>query len=345
MARPRWFKRALGGVSTSLLTIVIVSFFAGVVLRGSNRPAFLLATQLFTFALGSWLVVLFLRLIFRPRSTAEAKVLVEAAPSHTHSRSNARGLHWRDLVLPRDVLERLQSICKVMRDLENYQRTWGTLPPNGLLLVGPPGVGKSMGAEVMAHEAGVPFFELDASDLKVEGVWGSAEKRLREFFTNVRENTPAIVFIDEIDSIASKRTANPHDGAQQAENNLRNALLLLLEQPTKASEFILTLGGTNRPEVLDEAVLSRLSVTIRFFLPDLEAREKLWQHYTTPYAKRLEVSPRELAHLSEGYSGRDIASVCREAPLLAHAKKYEVVGINEFKDAMSRLSLNAKRGR
>jgi SpoVK/Ycf46/Vps4 family AAA+-type ATPase len=319
MARPRWFKRALGGVSTSLLTIVIVSFFAGVVLRGSNRPAFLLATQLFTFALGSWLVVLFLRLIFRPRSTAEAKVLVEAAPSHTHSRSNARGLHWRDLVLPRDVLERLQSICKVMRDLENYQRTWGTLPPNGLLLVGPPGVGKSMGAEVMAHEAGVPFFELDASDLKVEGVWGSAEKRLREFFTNVRENTPAIVFIDEIDSIASKRT--------------------------KASEFILTLGGTNRPEVLDEAVLSRLSVTIRFFLPDLEAREKLWQHYTTPYAKRLEVSPRELAHLSEGYSGRDIASVCREAPLLAHAKKYEVVGINEFKDAMSRLSLNAKRGR
>jgi SpoVK/Ycf46/Vps4 family AAA+-type ATPase len=236
----------------------------------------------------------------------------------------------------------LQSICTVMKDLEGYQRTWGTLPPHSLLLVGPPGVGKSMSAEVMAQEAGVRFFELDASSLKVEGVWGSAEKRLQEFFAEVRANTPAIVFIDEIDSIASKRSADPRDGAQQAENNLRNALLLLLEQPTAASEFALTLGGTNRPEVLDEAILSRLSVTIRFPLPDLEAREQLWQHYTKPYEKRLSVSPLELAQLSAGYSGRDIANVCREAPLLAHAKKLGVVGLNEFKTAMRQLSLNVK---
>jgi cell division protease FtsH len=197
---------------------------------------------------------------------------------------------------------------------------------------------------VIAQQAGVNFFELDSSELKAEGIWGSAEKRLQDFFAQVNANTPAIVFIDEIDSLASARTANPRDGAQQAENNLRNALLLLLEQPTTASAFILTLGGTNRPEVLDEAVLSRLSVMIRFPLPDVEAREKLWQLYTKPYAHRLAVSCRELGLESEGYSGRDIANVCREAPLLAHAKKREVVGLREFKEAMQRLSLNAKQG-
>jgi SpoVK/Ycf46/Vps4 family AAA+-type ATPase len=342
MARPHWSKRILGGFSKILLALAVVSFFAGVVLRNTNQAAYLLAIQLFAVALVTWLVIQLLRRFSRSSPEPTTKVLISPTPSQHHSRKSSPRLHWHDLILPNDVLERLQSICTVMKDLEGYQRTWGTLPPHGLLLVGPPGVGKSMSAEVMAYEAGVRFFELDASGLKVEGVWGSAEKRLQEFFSEVRGNTPAIVFIDEIDSIASKRSSDPRDGAQQAENNLRNALLLLLEQPTAASEFVLTLGGTNRPEVLDEAILSRLSVTIRFPLPNLEAREKLWQHYTKPYAKRLSVSPLELARLSAGYSGRDIANVCREAPLLAHAKKLEVVGLNEFESAMRQLSLNVK---
>jgi cell division protease FtsH len=343
MARPRRNPRWLNLLSRLLLWTAVLSFFVAVVLQHRDRILFLRVAFVFTLALGSWLILQFLRLIIRV-PPLQARVRVEPPTTSNNQHAKGRSLHWDDLVLPKAVLERLQAITAVMKDLQGYEKIWGTLPPHGLLLVGPPGVGKSMSASVIAQQAGVNFFELDSSELKAEGIWGSAEKRLQDFFAQVNANTPAIVFIDEIDSLASARTANPRDSAQQAENNLRNALLLLLEQPTTASAFILTVGGTNRPEVLDEAVLSRLSVMIRFPLPDVEAREKLWQLYTKPYAHRLAVSCRELGLESEGYSGRDIANVCREAPLLAHAKKREVVGLREFKEAMQRLSLNAKQG-
>jgi SpoVK/Ycf46/Vps4 family AAA+-type ATPase len=341
MARPRRHPRWLNHLSRPLLWTAVLAFFVAVVLQPRDRDLFLRAALVFTLALGSWLVLQFLRLIIRgPPSQARVRVGPPVTIDKHHTKKHS--LRWDDLVLPEAVLERLQATTTVMKDLQGYQKIWGTLPPHGLLLVGPPGVGKSMSAKVMASQAGVNFFELDSSELKAEGIWGSAEKHLRDFFAQVNANTPAIVFIDEMDSLASARTANPRDGAQQAENNLRNALLLLLEQPTTASAFILTIGGTNRPEVLDEAVLSRLSVTIRFPLPDVAAREKLWQLYTKPYAHRLDMSCRELALESEGYAGRDIANVCREAPLLAHAKQHEVVGINEFKDAMQQLSRDAR---
>ena len=232
--------------------------------------------------------------------------------------------------------DELVEIVNFLKDPIRYGRLGGR-PPKGVLLVGPPGTGKTLLARAVAGEAGVPFFSISGSEF-VEMFVGVGAARVRDLFEQARKHAPAIIFIDELDALGRARGAYVGGGHDEKDQTL-NQLLAELDGFDPSSGLVL-LGATNRPEVLDPALLraGRFDRQILVDRPDKRGREQILDVHMKKVAKLAEdVKPEQIAALTPGFTGADLANLVNEATLLATRRNAEAVTMGDFTSAIERM--------
>ena len=229
----------------------------------------------------------------------------------------------------------VMEIVDFLKNPKKYTALGGKIP-KGALLVGPPGTGKTLLAKAVAGEAQVPFFSLSGSDF-VEMFVGVGASRVRDLFKQAREKAPCIIFIDEIDAIGRARGKNMMMSNDERENTLNQ---LLVEMDGFGTDLgIIILAATNRPDVLDSALLrpGRFDRQISIDRPDLVGREAIFKVHLTPIKISQTLDIHKLAEQTPGFAGADIANVCNEAALIAARKGKEAVDMSDFQDAIDRV--------
>ncbi|GMH43208.1 hypothetical protein BSKO_11130 [Bryopsis sp. KO-2023] len=222
------------------------------------------------------------------------------------------GISWDDIAGLRVAKQALYEsvILPTLRsDLFQGLRT----PPRGLLLYGPPGNGKTLLAKALASEAKATFFNISASSLTSKWV-GEGEKLVRALFQQANENQPSIIFIDEIDSILSARSASENDAMRR----LKTEILVQFDGVASGDSRVVVIGATNRPQELDDAARRRLVKRIYIPLPDPESRNAIISHLFSKQSHALSAGDiRRIVAVTEGYSGSDLNALCKEAAMVA----------------------------
>jgi cell division protease FtsH len=229
----------------------------------------------------------------------------------------------------------VMEIVDFLKNPKKYTALGGKIP-KGALLVGPPGTGKTLLAKAVAGEAQVPFFSLSGSDF-VEMFVGVGASRVRDLFKQAREKAPCIIFIDEIDAIGRARGKNVMMSNDERENTLNQ---LLVEMDGFGTDLgIIILAATNRPDVLDTALLrpGRFDRQISIDRPDLHGREAIFKVHLKPIKTAQTLDIHKLAEQTPGFAGADIANVCNEAALIAARKNKDSVDMSDFQDAIDRV--------
>ncbi|MFT8736052.1 MAG: ATP-dependent zinc metalloprotease FtsH [Zymomonas mobilis] len=248
---------------------------------------------------------------------------------------------FNDIAGIEEAREELEEIVDFLKDPTRFSRLGGKIP-KGALLVGPPGTGKTLLARAIAGEAGVPFFSISGSDF-VEMFVGVGASRVRDMFEQAKKNAPCIIFIDEIDAVGRHRGAGLGNGNDEREQTL-NQLLVEMDG-FEANEGIIILAATNRPDVLDPALLrpGRFDRQVIVPRPDIEGRLKILQVHMkkTPLAPDVDV--RTIARGTPGFSGADLANIVNEAALLAARKGKRLVAMSEFEEAKDKVMMGAER--
>ncbi len=243
---------------------------------------------------------------------------------------------WNAVVLPENAKRELMTLQRILEDPNGYKKRWGMEPPLGAILHGPPGTGKTMIARALAGSAGYTF--LAPSPAELNSMWvGESEKAIRALYDQARASAPCVVFLDELDTLAAQRSGSGSDrgGAGRTFNNATNQLLQEIDG-FRGRGRVFTIGATNRLDILDAAITSRLGMHVHIGLPDTGALVNLFRLYTWPYHDRLDVSAEMLAYSATGMSGRDVQEVSKLAAMNAEGRGRERVGVQEFSEAFSR---------
>ncbi|MEE2566403.1 ATP-dependent zinc metalloprotease FtsH [Hyphobacterium marinum] len=237
--------------------------------------------------------------------------------------------------------EELQEIVEFLKDPSKFQRLGGKIP-KGALLVGPPGTGKTLIARAVAGEANVPFFTISGSDF-VEMFVGVGASRVRDMFEQAKKNAPCIIFIDEIDAVGRSRGAGLGGGNDEREQTL-NQLLVEMDG-FEANEGIILIAATNRPDVLDPALLrpGRFDRQVVVPNPDIIGREKILKVHMREVPIASDVDPKTIARGTPGFSGADLANLVNEAALLAARRNKRLVGMSEFEEAKDKVMMGPER--
>ena len=237
--------------------------------------------------------------------------------------------------------EELIEIVEFLRDPKKFTRLGGRIP-KGVLLVGPPGCGKTLLARAIAGEAAVPFFSISGSDF-VEMFVGVGASRVRDLFVQGKKNAPCIIFIDELDAVGRHRGAGLGGGHDEREQTL-NQLLVEMDG-FESNEGVILISATNRPDVLDPALLrpGRFDRQVVVSMPDIRGREKILRVHMqkTPIDK--DVNPVILAKGTPGFSGADLENLVNEAALLAAKRDKEKIGMADFEDAKDKVYMGLER--
>ncbi len=235
----------------------------------------------------------------------------------------------------------LQEIVEFLRDPQKFQRLGGRIP-RGALLVGPPGTGKTLIARAVAGEANVPFFTISGSDF-VEMFVGVGASRVRDMFDQAKKNAPCIIFIDEIDAVGRHRGAGLGGGNDEREQTL-NQLLVEMDG-FEANEGVIIIAATNRPDVLDPALLrpGRFDRQIVVPNPDVAGREKILKVHMRKVPVAPDIDARVIARGTPGFSGADLANLVNEAALLAARRNKRLVTQAEFEDSKDKVMMGAER--
>jgi cell division protease FtsH len=237
--------------------------------------------------------------------------------------------------------EELEEIVDFLKDPQKFQRLGGKIP-KGVLLVGPPGTGKTLLARAIAGEANVPFFTISGSDF-VEMFVGVGASRVRDMFEQGKKNAPCIIFIDEIDAVGRHRGAGLGGGNDEREQTL-NQLLVEMDG-FESSEGVILIAATNRPDVLDPALLrpGRFDRQVVVPNPDVAGREKILAVHIRKVPIAADVEPRTIARGTPGFSGADLANLVNEAALLAARRGLKSVSMAEFEAAKDKVMMGAER--
>ncbi len=237
--------------------------------------------------------------------------------------------------------DELQEVVDFLKDPGKFQRLGGKIP-KGALLVGPPGTGKTLLARAVAGEAGVPFFSISGSDF-VEMFVGVGASRVRDMFEQAKKNAPCIIFIDEIDAVGRHRGAGLGGGNDEREQTL-NQLLVEMDG-FEASENIILIAATNRPDVLDPALLrpGRFDRQVVVPNPDVSGRERILRVHMKDVPLAADVNVKTIARGTPGFSGADLANLVNEAALTAARKDRRMVTHRDFEDAKDKVLMGSER--
>jgi cell division protease FtsH len=235
----------------------------------------------------------------------------------------------------------LQEIVEFLKDPQKFQRLGGKIP-KGVLLVGPPGTGKTLLARAIAGEANVPFFTISGSDF-VEMFVGVGASRVRDMFEQGKKNAPCIIFIDEIDAVGRHRGAGLGGGNDEREQTLNQMLVEM--DGFESNEGVILIAATNRPDVLDPALLrpGRFDRQVVVPNPDVNGREKILRVHMKKVPLAADVDPKVIARGTPGFSGADLANLVNEAALLAARRSKRTVAMAEFEYAKDKVMMGAER--
>jgi len=263
-------------------------------------------------------------------------------------RSRAKMLGEKDIKVTFDDVagidearQELVEVVDFLKDPPKFQRLGGKIP-KGVLLVGPPGTGKTLLAKAIAGEAGVPFFSISGSDF-VEMFVGVGASRVRDMFEQGKKNAPCIIFIDEIDAVGRHRGAGLGGGNDEREQTLNQMLVEM--DGFEANEGVILIAATNRPDVLDPALLrpGRFDRQVVVANPDVAGREKILKVHMRKTPLEDNVDPRIIARGTPGFSGADLANLINEAALLAARKGKKAVGMTDLEEAKDKVMMGAER--
>ncbi len=232
--------------------------------------------------------------------------------------------------------EEVVEIVDFLKNPKKYTSLGGKIP-KGVLLVGPPGTGKTLLAKAVAGEANAPFFSISGSDF-VEMFVGVGASRVRDLFRQAREKAPCIIFIDEIDAIGRARGRGPIQGGNDERENTLNQLLVEMDGfPT--DKGVILMAATNRPDILDQALLrpGRFDRQIGIGRPDLKGREQIFAVHMKNIKVDDNISPEQLAEMTPGFVGADIANICNEAALIAARRNKTKIDMDDFNYALDRV--------
>ena len=254
---------------------------------------------------------------------------------------NKNRVTFEDVAGVDEAKEELEEIVDFLKDPGKFQRLGGKIP-KGALLIGPPGTGKTLLARAIAGEAGVPFFTISGSDF-VEMFVGVGASRVRDMFEQAKKNAPCIIFIDEIDAVGRHRGAGLGGGNDEREQTL-NQLLVEMDG-FEANEGIILVAATNRPDVLDPALLrpGRFDRQVVVPNPDLNGREKILRVHMRNVPLSPDVNVKTIARGTPGFSGADLANLVNEAALMAARKNRRMVVQRDFEDAKDKVMMGAER--
>lgn len=248
---------------------------------------------------------------------------------------------FEDVAGIEEAKEELEEIVDFLKDPQRFQRLGGRIP-KGALLVGPPGTGKTLLARSIAGEANVPFFTISGSDF-VEMFVGVGASRVRDMFEQAKKNAPCIIFIDEIDAVGRHRGAGLGGGNDEREQTL-NQLLVEMDG-FEANEGIIIVAATNRPDVLDPALLrpGRFDRQVVVPNPDIDGREKILGVHIRKVPLAPDVNINTIARGTPGFSGADLMNLVNEAALLAARRGKKIVAMQEFEDAKDKVMMGSER--
>ncbi len=243
---------------------------------------------------------------------------------------------FRDVAGVDEAKDELREIVGFLKDPQRYTRLGGRVP-KGVLLVGPPGTGKTLLARAVAGEAGVPFFSISGSEF-VEMFVGVGAARVRDLFERAREKAPAIIFIDELDALGRARGTYPMGGGNDEKEQTLNQLLAELDG-FDASTGLVLLAATNRPEILDPALLraGRFDRQVLVDRPDKRGRVEILKVHLRKVRLAPDADPEKIAALTPGFTGADLANLVNEAALVATRRDADAIGMEDFTAAVERI--------
>jgi len=246
------------------------------------------------------------------------------------------GVTFSDVAGVDEAKDELKEIVDFLKDPQGYGRLGGRMP-KGILLVGPPGTGKTLLARAVAGEAGVPFFSISGSEF-VEMFVGVGAARVRDLFEQARAKAPAIIFIDELDALGRARGIGPMAGGHDEKEQTLNQLLVELDGFDSSTGLVL-LAATNRPEILDPALLraGRFDRQVLVDRPDKAGRMQILNVHLKKARLAPDVEPEKIAALTPGFTGADLANLVNEATLLATRRKADAVTMEDFNNAVERI--------
>ena len=235
----------------------------------------------------------------------------------------------------------LQEIIDYLKDPEKYKRIGADIP-KGILLMGPPGTGKTLLTRATAGEAGVPFYSISGSEF-IEMFVGVGASRVRDLFENAKKEAPAIIFIDEIDSVGRARGTGLGGGHDEREQTLNQILSEM--DGFEPNQSVVVIAATNRPDVLDSALIrpGRFDRQITLDLPQKNARKKILEIHSHHIPLDDDVDLENLSARTISFSGADIKNLVNEAALLAGRKSKSKVGMEDFEEARDKILLGAER--
>ena len=237
--------------------------------------------------------------------------------------------------------EDVQELVEFLRDPSKFQKLGGRIP-QGILMVGQPGTGKTLLAKAIAGEAKVPFFSISGSDF-VEMFVGVGASRVRDMFDQAKKSPPCIIFIDEIDAVGRHRGAGLGGGHDEREQTL-NQLLVEMDG-FDGNEGVIVIAATNRPDVLDPALLrpGRFDRQVVVSLPDIRGREQILKVHMRKVPIAEDVEPSLIARGTPGFSGADLANLVNEAALFAARQKKRTVEMDQFEQAKDKIMMGTER--
>jgi len=309
-----------------------------------NRSRGFLASLILGFGPVLLLIALF---FFVFRRAAGGPMSALGAFSRSRARRSEGGeqqITFADVAGIDEAKAELTEIVDFLRNPQRYQKLGGRIP-KGVLLSGRPGTGKTLLARAVAGEAGTPFFSISASEF-VEAIVGIGASRVRDLFKQAKEAAPAIIFIDELDAIGRSRTAGTGFGGGNDEREQTLNQILTEMDGFEANLAVIVLGATNRPEILDAALLrpGRFDRRIAVPAPDREGRAKILAVHTRSLPLADDVNLDRLAATTPGMVGADLANLANEAALMAARRHHEKVTQGDFTDALEKIVLGAPRG-
>ena len=251
------------------------------------------------------------------------------------------GATFTDVAGIDEAVEELREVVEFLKTPEKFRVLGGRIP-KGVLLVGPPGTGKTLLAKAIAGEAGVPFFSLSGSDF-VEMFVGVGAARVRDMFQQAQARAPCIVFIDELDALGKTRGTSIVGGHDEREQTL-NALLVEMDG-FNSNSGVLVMAATNRPETLDPALLrpGRFDRHVLVDRPDIRGREAILEVHVKNVKLDKSVSLKDVAAITSGFVGADLANLVNEAALLAARKDKKAVTMKEFNEGVERITAGLEK--
>ena len=312
----------------------------GIQIQSKERTASPWATLLYSW--GPMLLIIGFWVFFmRQMQSGGNKALSFGKSKAKLSSSSQKKVTFKDVAGVDEAKEELQEIIEFLKEPQKFQKLGGRIP-KGVLLMGAPGTGKTLLARAVAGEANVPFFSISGSDF-VEMFVGVGASRVRDLFEQGKKNAPCIVFIDEIDAVGRHRGAGLGGGHDEREQTL-NQLLVEMDG-FESNEGVILVAATNRPDVLDPALLrpGRFDRRIVVNRPDVKGREGILVVHTRKIPMADDVQIGVLARGSAGFSGADLANLVNEAALNAARYNQKVVRMHDFEFAKDKVLMGSER--